>query len=52
MKKRVKLTFTPILAYCVFVAFYEFTRNAGFSLLITFTVIVFFLWMIFRDAEG
>ena len=51
MKKRVKLIFTPILAYGVFIAFNEFTRNPGFSLLITFTVVVLFLWMIFRDAE-
>jgi len=52
MKKRVKLLFTPILAYGVFVAFNAFTRNSGLSLLMTFTVTIFFLWMIFRDAEG
>jgi len=52
MKKRVKLIFTPVLAYGVFVAFNEFTRNLGFSLLITFTVVVFFLWILFREAEG
>ncbi|SHH80911.1 hypothetical protein SAMN04488109_5559 [Chryseolinea serpens] len=50
MKKRVKLLFTPILAYGVFITFNEFTRNPGFSLLITFTVTVFFLWIIFREA--
>jgi len=50
MKKRVKLIFIPILAYGVFITFNEFTRNLGFSLLITFTVSVFFLWIIFRET--
>jgi hypothetical protein len=51
MKKRVLLILTPILAYGVFIIFNEFTRNPGSSLLITFAVFVFSVWMIFRDAE-